>query len=197
MTDYLPLLLSWVFFGFVHSLLADNRVKNAPVVNRGLVKRYCRLFYNVVALLTFLPVLFALRMAPSQSVSTWHGSFWIGGAVIAGGVILGMVALRGYDLAEFSGWPAQQPIENLGAFRQSGLLRYVRHPLYLAIIFVLIGLLVYQPDWKHLLFGLAAFLYIRIGIHYEEKKLIETFGDTYQRFRQRTPMIIPSFRKSG
>ncbi len=107
------------------------------------------------------------------------------------GVLLGGFALKSYNLAEFIGWPASQ-VAQTGNLQQKGLLRYVRHPLYLGIILALSGLVLQYPDWKHVLFGLLAFLYIRIGIHFEEKKLVRTFGDAYIQYRQRTPMLIPA-----
>lgn len=109
------------------------------------------------------------------------------------GVLLGVFALSSYNLAEFIGWPANQ-VARTGNLQQQGLLRYVRHPLYSAIILTVSGLILQYPDWKHVLFGVLAFLYIRIGIHFEEKKLVRLFGNTYVQYRQRTPMLVPAIR---
>ena len=185
------MILSWLFFGGVHSFTAANGVKQRLQVFSSLVQRYYRLLYNGLALLTFLPVLLALHAAPVAFISDWQGSVWAGWLVMGGGTLLGLVALKSYDLAEFVGWPVR-PVTDGGSLRQQGLLRYVLHPLYLAILLVLGGMVVQQPDWKTSLFGFLAFLYIRIGIYFEEKKLIKTFGDVYIRYRQRTPMLIPT-----
>ncbi len=109
------------------------------------------------------------------------------------GFLLGLFALRSYNLAEFIGWPTNQATQT-GHLRQQGLLRYVRHPLYSATILVITGIVVQYPDWRHILFGLSAFLYIRIGIHFEEKKLVSLFGDAYVQYRQRTPMLVPAIK---
>ena len=108
-------------------------------------------------------------------------------------IVLG--ALKYYDMAEFTGWPPAKQSGQVGTLQQRGLLHYVRHPLYSGILVGLVGLVVYQPDWKHLIFSLAAFGYIRIGIYFEERKLIRTFGDAYVHYRQRVPMLIPRFSK--
>ena len=134
-----------------------------------------------------------MYVAPVSLISRWHGSAWAGSTVTGLGSLLGLFALRSYDLAEFVGWPANRVVNEV-KLQQLGLLRYVRHPLYSATILVLVGLTVQQPDWKHLLFGLLAFLYIRVGISFEEKKLVKTFGDAYVKYRQRTPMLIPAIQ---
>jgi protein-S-isoprenylcysteine O-methyltransferase Ste14 len=190
MTAYLLIVLTWLVFGGIHSITATNRVKQR-LQSSPFIQRYYRLLYNGLSLLTFLPVLVALNVAPVDFLSAWHGSAWAGSMVVGVGVLLGLFALRSYNLAEFIGWPAHQAAQT-GNLQQQGLLRYVRHPLYSATILVIGGVVVQYPDWKHLLFGLLAFLYIRIGIHFEEKKLVRTFGDAYIQYRQRTPMLIPA-----
>jgi protein-S-isoprenylcysteine O-methyltransferase Ste14 len=191
MTPYLLIVLTWLVFGGIHSITASTRFKKRLKVSLPFMQRYYRLLYNGLSLLTFLPVLFALNGAPVDFISAWHGSVWGGSLVIGVGVLLGLFALRSYNLAEFIGWPVNQAAQ-AGNLQQQGLLRYVRHPLYSAIILVINGLIFQYPDWKHLLFGLLAFLYIRIGIHFEEKKLVRTFGDAYVQYRQRTPMLVPA-----
>lgn len=109
------------------------------------------------------------------------------------GTGIGIVTMKACDLKEFIGLSSHSHHQQkqVGLLRQNGLLCYVRHPLYLGIVVALLGLVICHPDWKHLIFGLAAFLYIRIGIHYEERKLINAFGDQYLNYRQKTPMLIP------
>jgi protein-S-isoprenylcysteine O-methyltransferase Ste14 len=191
MTAYLPIVLTWLVFGGIHSITAGSRFKQRFQSVSPFIQRYYRLLYNGLSVLTFLPVLVALHVAPVNFFSAWHGSAWVGNLVVGMGILLGLFALKSYNLAEFIGWPASQAAraEHL---QQLGLLRYVRHPLYSATILAIGGLVVQHPDWKHVLFGLSAFLYIRIGIHFEEKKLVRTFGDAYIRYRQRTPMLIPA-----
>lgn len=191
MSAYIPLFLAWLLFGALHSLTAATAFKQRAFKAGARFVRYYRLFYNAVALLTFLPVLLAYATAPSQTILTWAGSEMIGLGLIGLGVVLGLIALRGYDLAEFTGWPPRQTAAEPETLRRQGLLRYVRHPLYVALLIVLAGLLVRQPTWVNLLFGGFAFLYIRIGIYFEEQKLLTVFGLQYRQYQKQVPMLLP------
>ncbi|GAB4052839.1 methyltransferase family protein [Spirosoma litoris] len=188
---YVFILLSWVIFGFIHSLTASLWVKQLIALKFSKINAYYRLLYNGIALITFLPVLWLHRMAPVDYVSSWQGSSLIGMLVIGVGFVVAVIALRGYDLAEFIGCPMTNSQTSQQELRQHGLLRYVRHPLYTGIILTLIGIWITQPTWSYLILLLVATLYIRIGIYFEERKLIVTFGNTYQQYRQRVPMLIP------
>lgn len=192
---YALIVLSWVIFGAIHSFTASLWAKQFIAARFGKANNYYRLLYNGIAVLTFLPVLWLHRRAPVHYVSFWQGSSLIGTLVMGVDFAIAVIALRGYDLAEFIGWPISSKPTSRQELRQHGLLHYVRHPLYTGIILTLIGVWVAQPTWSYLLLLLAATLYIRIGIHFEEQKLIVTFGNAYQQYCQRVPMLIPAFRR--
>lgn len=196
MPEYLLLGLAWFLFGCIHSLTAASWFKQRVVCLGGWVTRYYRLLYNGGSLLTFLPVLLTYREAPVQPVSEWAGSPYLGGTLIGLGSVLGLIALAGYDLAEFSGFPPRQPNPTNESLRQQGLLRYVRHPLYLAILVILLGLFVREPSWRSLLFSGFGFLYLRVGIYFEEQKLVRVFGQPYRDYQRQVPMLLPfAFRR--
>ncbi|WP_461088583.1 methyltransferase family protein [Spirosoma gilvum] len=188
---YVIILISWLTFGGIHSLTASLWMKRLATSHLGTFNRYYRLLYNGIAVLTFLPVLWAHHMAPVDYVSNWHGSSLTGTVVFGLGLIAMIVALWGYDLAEFIGWPITTSQMGKQELRQNGLLHYVRHPLYTGIILTLLGIWIREPTWSCSLLVLVATLYIRIGIYFEEKKLIAHFGNTYKQYQQRVPMLIP------
>ena len=48
-------------------------------------------------------------------------------------------------------------------------------------------------SWGHLLFSALMTGYIAVGIQMEERSLLRKLGDDYRCYRERTPMLIPSF----
>jgi methanethiol S-methyltransferase len=78
-------------------------------------------------------------------------------------------------------------------FVQVALYRFVRHPIMLG---VLIGIWA-TPHMSvgHLLFAAASTVYVFIGIFLEEHDTREALGETYERYRQATPMIVPMPRR--
>jgi protein-S-isoprenylcysteine O-methyltransferase Ste14 len=89
---------------------------------------------------------------------------------------------RGYEL------PKQ-------AFRTPGLYRLVRHPLYAGFVIAFWSAPVMTVG--HLMFSIATTGYILLGIFFEERDLIRTFGQRYREYRQRVPMLIPFPKRSS
>ena len=69
------------------------------------------------------------------------------------------------------------------------LYRYVRHPLYVGWFFAFWATPVMTS--AHLLFAVATTAYILIAIQFEEKDLVSAFGNTYEEYRNRVPMLVP------
>ncbi len=75
------------------------------------------------------------------------------------------------------------------AFASPGPYRYVRHPIYLGWLITFWA----TPTMgiAHLVFAVATTLYILIAIRFEERDLMDYFGDTYRQYRKRVAMLLP------
>ena len=76
--------------------------------------------------------------------------------------------------------------------KRNGLLGIMRHPMYLALIIYLWCQTFRVMD---ILTNTVLTIYVIIGTRLEEKKLVLEFGETYIKYQQEVPMLIP-FTKS-
>lgn len=108
--------------------------------------------------------------------------------LVAGTIVLVQAFVR--FVVEGVGTPAPvAPTEHLVV---GGLYRYVRNPMYLAVVAIIVGqaLLLGQPAL--LLYAAAVFLAVATFVHgYEEPTLLRQFGAQYEAYRQAVPAWWP------
>lgn len=190
------LVLLWLAYGIVHTLLASHIVKSFFTKLLGSFSKYYRLTYNGLAILLILPILKYQISIPSQLLlekSLFNQI--LGGLMMTSGLFLTYKALTSYDLAEFIGIQSSQHPPKFSTFKKDELLSVIRHPLYLGILVFLWGWFGFSGLLSSLLTALSLTIYIRIGIYFEEKKLVQQFGKSYQDYQKEVPMLIPRFEE--
>ena len=67
--------------------------------------------------------------------------------------------------------------------------KWVRHPIYFG--FLIAFWAAPNMTWGHVLFAAGMTVYMLIGIWYEEKDLVDAYGESYKRYQQQTSTLIP------
>ncbi|MCC6410697.1 MAG: DUF1295 domain-containing protein [Saprospiraceae bacterium] len=179
----------------MHSLLANDKVKNWFAARTGGRFRFYRLMYNLVA--TVLLFLLLAWMGRWPEVVLFESNLWtntVALILLALGGGISLAAFRNYDMGEFTGFQQLQqnnPAPNHSQLNTSGLNAVVRHPLYLGAILLLLGLFVFYPYMSSLLLLLSVLVYLPFGIYFEEKKLRRQFGQVYVHYQERVKCLIP------
>ena len=74
----------------------------------------------------------------------------------------------------------------------TGLYRYVRNPIYLALVAIIMGQAVLMGDRRLIVYGALLWLFFHVWVVvYEEPTLEQTFGREYEAFRAAVPRWIP------
>lgn len=189
--DQLPLALGWLLYAVLHSLLADLRIKAALTAHVPGFAPWYRLAYNAVALLTALPLMWLMWSAPGAELWAWNGAWaWLGNGLAAAALFGAMQSSKAYAMNDFLGLGVlggDKSIER-EVFRLSTPHRFVRHPWY---SFGLVIVWTRDMNAAMLVSALAITLYFVLGSWLEEQKLIAIHGDTYRRYRERVPGLLP------
>ncbi len=201
--DYLGLNMVWLvlsvlIWGLIHSLLASPDVKKPvrrAMGERG--KRFYRLIYNFIAVVSFIPVLIIAALTSDRQLYLvplpWSGLMVLGELVAV--AVIG-INLWQIDVLDFIGLrpflgSAEKPGQTLFT---SGLNRYVRHPQYSAGL-VFIWLLPLMTA-NILAINIGLTLYVFVGAYFEERKLRRIFGKEYADYQSVTPMFIPFLKRN-
>jgi len=190
--EYVGLAAFWFFYFALHSILAMVPIKN-HFFSMGISPMKYRLLYNIIALVTLIPIVVFSGTIDSEYVIKPNNLTKFSGLLLAGwGVVIARTAFKSYDTKAFLG------LHNLAkenVFTTTGLLKYVRHPLYSGSILAVLGYFLYAPKLSALISTGMIIIYFLVGIRFEEKKLIGQFGQAYLDYKKNTPMLIPRFRR--
>ena len=184
---------SVLIYGLLHSLLASLRAK---AIVRNLFGRIAdrgyRLIFNLLAVITFLPILIFPTLLPDvylYSIPYPWVVFTIIIQVLA--ILLLVVGLFQTGLWTFLGVRqlVYYPSDNHEEMVVGGLYQWVRHPLYMAGLIFIWFVPVMTLNVFALNVGLS--VYLILGASIEERKLVREFGQPYILYRSNTPKLFP------
>ena len=179
----------------LHSVLAADSVKTWFAARLGANVRYYRLAYNVMATLLLLILLYWLAGWADGFLfkkNAWTNA--VAFVLLAVGAWLSIGSLWQYDLGEFTGIQQLQQKNsppNQCSLNTIGFNAIVRHPLYLGLILVLLGVFLFYPKMSALLLLASVLVYLPFGIYLEEKKLRRVFGQAYLDYEKLVKCLIP------
>lgn len=194
MTSYTSLIIYWLLFFAVHSAMASSVIKIWVNGLHPVFKSYYRLTFNIVSIILLVPIVYIYFNLPATMIfKTIPIGELMGILLVIGGTYILIVGFKNYRTDEFIGI---YQLKNNHEFHPSKLHRtgwngVVRHPLYFGGILLATGLLLMYPTVKLILTTLLVMLYLYIGTLWEEKKLIDEFGDDYLTYKNEVSMLIP------
>ncbi len=193
------ILLAVVAYGGLHSWLASLGLKRRVSQRFGQsAERVYRLVYNLIAVLTLLPVLVlpvALVDVELYRIPLPWMVLCLAGQALAVVVLLAGVLQTGVmsfiGVCQLVRCEGDEPPKLV----VTGLYRWMRHPLYSAgLLFIW---LMPVMTWNLLALDLGISLYVALGATLEERKLLVEFGPAYADYKSKTPMFVPGLKLSS
>lgn len=116
---------------------------------------------------------------------------YLGGALIAGGLACLVTCFARFAL-EGRGTPA--PVAPTETLVISGLYRYVRNPMYVAVVTIIVGQALLFASRSLLIYAAVVWLCFHLFVLiYEEPTLRRQYGAAYDAYRARVPRWLPGF----
>jgi protein-S-isoprenylcysteine O-methyltransferase Ste14 len=191
---YLLLALAWTAYCTLHSAMISETATGFLNRRLGDSFRFYRLFFNSIAMLTLIPVLWYSHSLRQAAIFRWEGVWLVPQYLLLGcGILLVVAGGRHYSLGQFVGisqlrGASSGGLATGGGIDPSGVLGVVRHPWYTAVVLLLWAR---DLDMAALVGNGVLTVYIVVGTLLEERKLVHEFGDAYRSYQERVSMFVP------
>jgi len=136
--------------------------------------------------------------------TVWNLEGSIGGTILSLIFFLGwvIVLLATFMINHFHLFGLQQVVQNWKdtpdealSFTTRLFYNFIRHPILLGFMIAFWAAPVMSVG--HLIFAAVTTVYMLIAIQLEEKDLMAAHGDTYRKYKQQVPMLIPTGKKAS
>lgn len=191
MNIYIQLIVAWLIYYTLHSVLAADAVKNYIKRLTGRSFRYYRMAYSTLSILGLFGLLFFNASIPGDYFFNNQGIVRYASLVCAAfGVILIRASFKQYDFNAFVGFNH----EDTDDFKKDGILQHIRHPIYAGTILLVIGFWLFTPNLPTAISAGCTLIYLVIGMMLEERKLIKKFGTKYLAYKKQVPALFPKLK---
>jgi methanethiol S-methyltransferase len=192
-SQILLLILSWLAYFSLHSLLASIGMKQYVASRWPRAMPAYRLGFNILAVLLLAVPLHLTLNYPDPWLWRWTGLASGVSVVLSAAAVVGFLwSLKYYDGREFLGLrqlnERNASVDDQEQFQLSPLHRWVRHPWY---FFALVIIWTRDMNSAMLIAAILMTLYFIIGSRLEEQKLLRYHGEIYRRYQQRVPGLVP------
>ncbi|MBP7900539.1 MAG: isoprenylcysteine carboxylmethyltransferase family protein [Gammaproteobacteria bacterium] len=117
----------------------------------------------------------------------WWTNHWLSWSAQAIGLLLGVWAVQTMHLGRFNIIPDPKEDSQLV---EVGPYRWIRHPMYASILWLLFPMLIADGDLWRWMWFLVLLLTLLLKLHYEESLLSQRFQD-YKAYQQRSKKLLP------
>jgi protein-S-isoprenylcysteine O-methyltransferase Ste14 len=177
--------VSWFCIRLPHQI---KSYKTKTRINRRTTREKILLCCSLTGL-GIIPFIYVITGQPKFADYTFQPLLaWLGTAVFA--VSLGLFFRVHKELGR--NWSDSLEVREQHKLVTEGLYRYVRHPMYTAFFLWAVAQALLLPNWFAGFAGLVGFgtlFLFRVG--QEEQMMLETFGEDYRAYMQRTARLIP------
>jgi protein-S-isoprenylcysteine O-methyltransferase Ste14 len=135
----------------------------------------------------------AARNPPGVHAATWlppQGALLLsstGAIVLVGGLVLLVTA----QLQMGASWRIGIDEDAAPGLIDTGLFRFCRNPIYLALLVIIAGYVAMLPTPISLLMWVGAYLSVRLQIRAEEAYLRRSYGEAYRAYVRRVGRLLP------
>jgi methanethiol S-methyltransferase len=192
---YLILVILWVLFYATHTWLASLNIKRKIKGWMGSGYIWYRLLYTVFSTVFILGILiYSALFTQIELLVKTSTTTYLGYVLASFGTIIIVRSFKSFSKKRFVGLEPHDDLEQNEDFIASGLHAYVRHPIYSGTALIFLGFFMFDPTLASAVHVVMLFVYLPFGIYFEEKKLIEIYGEKYLQYKNRVSSLIP-FRK--
>jgi len=197
--DVIIIITGFVFFAVTHSIFSSFKFKRIIASRIGNYMAFYRLAYNIISFIIILLLYFYLPKPdviiydlkyPLDIIILFPQLLSFAGLLLSFKFIgskefLGISQLKRWFKNDFD----INELDEKMTLNINGPYKYMRHPvLFFSALFLL-----FRPvmDLFYLTCLICIILYTYIGSFYEEKRLIEKFGEKYLRYQKAVPRFFP------